>query len=69
MALATWAQQLLRESLWVPEYPYHHQMMTSTYPEPLRRFWGGNQTFENFQVPLVSIQTAPSGLSGGGGGH
>ena len=33
MALDTWALQLIREFLWVQEYPYHHQMMTQTHPK------------------------------------
>ena len=37
MALATWAQQLLLASLWVPEDTHCHQIMTQTHHKALGR--------------------------------
>ena len=67
MALATWAQEPLPGSLWVPVHLYCHQMMTQTHPKAVRGPWENikylnfsqchlspyEQQFGSFWVPMA----------------
>ena len=66
MALATWAWQPLRGSLWVLEHPYFHPMVTQTHTKPVGRFSEKVQVQPKkiFDPPLPQQSSGVGGLRG-----